>query len=500
MNYQLSIAKLAMLSGCIMAPTVVSAQRATSKTPNIIYIIADDLGYGELGSYGQTKIKTPVLDKMAAEGIRFTNNYAGSSVSGPSRSCLLTGQHAGHSWTRENNPIDDPLPANAITFASELKKLGYATGAFGKWGGGNAQTTGSPSKQGFDTFVGYLTHLPAHNYYPDFLDYKTPDEGEYTTIKLNNKGVDAHTSTIISAELANDPTQYHQFVGDEWSNTRLKEEAVKFIQANKENKFMAYIPFTVPHLALQAPLDSVEKYYGNAFPETPYRGGNNYTPAHQPRAMYATMITLMDLHIGQILDELKAEGLDTCTLIIFSSDNGATNPVGGSNVPFFNSNGGLRGTKYSWYEGGIRVPLIAYWPNHVPAGVTTDHITHIQDIFPTLIDVAGGKVPNSTTGISLLPTILPNGKTQKKHKYLYWETSNNSDALQVIRAGKWKLMRKNIKTAEKYELYDLEADPTEKTNLASTHPNKVKRLNRHLKDRSDAHLPHWNFPLPKANR
>lgn len=493
-----SVIEIAGMAGCVLLPATAFAQKATSKNPNIIYILADDLGYGELGCYGSTKIKTPHLDAMAANGLRFTQNYSGSAVSGPSRSCLVTGQHAGYAWTRENNPIDDPLPASAVTFAEALKAVGYKTGAFGKWGVGNTGTSGAPWLQGFETFFGYLTHDPAHNYYPDFLYSKTPENTSVTTVKLNNNGVSAHPSTVISAELANDPTQYHQFIGNEWSNTRIKDEAVKFIRANQDQKFMAYIPFTVPHLALQAPLDSVEKYYGNAFPETPYRGGNNYTPAHKPRAMYATMITLMDVHIGQIMAELKTLGLDTCTLIMFSSDNGATNPVGGSDVPFFNSTGGLRGTKYTYYEGGIRVPLIAYWPGKVPAGETSGLLTHIHDILPTIVEVGGGTVPESSTGISLVPTILPDGKTQKTHTHLYWESSNSSDALQAVRSGKWKLIRKNIRTGENFELYDLEKDRAETTNLAKTYPDTVSALLRFMRDRSDAHLPQWNFPVPEV--
>lgn len=493
-----SVVEIAGIAGSVLLPASGIAQKATSKNPNIIYILADDLGYGELGCYGSTKIKTPHLDAMAASGMRFTQNYSGSAVSGPSRSCMVTGQHAGYAWTRENNPIDDPLPASAITFAEALKAVGYKTGAFGKWGVGNTGTQGAPWLQGFDTFFGYLNHDPAHNYYPDFLYSKTPENASVTTVKLDNNGVSAHPTTVISTALANDPTQYHQFIGNEWSNTRIKDEAVKFIRASQDQKFMAYIPFTVPHLALQAPLDSVEKYYGNAFAETPYRGGNNYTPAHQPRAMYATMITLMDVHIGQIMAELKTLGLDTCTLVLFSSDNGATNPVGGSDVPFFNSTGGLRGTKYTYYEGGIRVPLIAYWHGKVPAGETSELLTHIQDILPTIVEAGGGVIPEATTGISLLPTIIPDGREQKEHSHLYWETSNSSDALQAVRSGKWKLIRKNIRTGVNYELYDLEKDRAETTNLAKTYPDTVNSLLRFMLDRSNAHLPHWNFPVPEV--
>lgn len=492
-----SLLGLTGLSGCLLMSGVINAQKATSKTPNIIYILADDLGYGEIGCYGSTKIKTPNLDAMAANGIRFTQNYSGSSVSGPSRSCLLTGQHVGYAWTRENNPIDDPLPATAETFAKALKNSGYATGAFGKWGLGDAGTTGAPWLQGFDTFFGYLTHDAAHNYYPDYLYSKTKNSSSVSSVSLNNSGINAHPSAVIPANLANDPAQYYQFIGNEWSNTRIKEEAVKFIRENKEQKFLAYIPFTVPHLALQAPLDSVEKYYGNAFPETPYRGGNNYTPAHKPRAMYATMITLMDVYIGQIMNELKTLGLDTCTLILFSSDNGATNPVGGSDVSFFNSTGGLRGTKYSYYEGGIRVPLIAYMPGRVPSGIVSDLPTHIQDISSTIVEVGGGSVSKLSTGISLVPTIMPDGNVQKKHSHLYWESANSTNAIQVVRSGKWKLIRSNIRKGQYFELFDLENDSYETKNLAKEYPDTLNRLLKFMLDRSVAHLSQWNFSLPE---
>lgn len=489
-----SLLELTGLVSCVLAPSYCAGQKATAKNPNIIYILADDLGYGELGCYGQTKIKTPNLDRMAANGIRFTQNYSGSSVSGPSRSCLFTGQHAGYAWTRDNSPIDDPLPASSITFAKALKNLGYATGAFGKWGGGDATTSGAPWLQGFDTFFGYLTHDPAHNYYPDNL------YSNNTIVALNNRGISAHPTTVVSP--ANDSTQYLKYIGNEWSNTRIKEEAVKFINKNKDQKFLAYMPFTVPHLALQAPLDSLDKYYGKGYPkgrafaETPYPGGGNYTPAYKPRAMYATMITLLDVYVGQIEAELKALNLDTCTLIMFSSDNGATNSTGGSDTPFFNSTGGLRGTKYTWYEGGIRVPLIAYWPGHVPAGVTSNVITHIEDILPTIVEVAGGAPSTVTTGISLVPTILPNGTKQTNHKFLYWENATGSDALQAVRSGKWKLHRQKIRTGEKYELYNLETDERETSNVATQFPDTVAKLKKFMDDRVDGHIPSWNFLTP----
>lgn len=495
-----STLELTGLVGCLIAPSVSFAQKATAKNPNIIYILADDLGWGELGCYGNTKIKTPNLDRMAANGIRFTQNYSGSAVSGPSRSCLFTGQHTGYAWTRDNSPIDDPLPAGSKTIGTELKKLGYATGVFGKWGGGDGNSTGAPWLQGFDTFFGYLTHDPAHNYYPDNL------YSNNTIVPLNNSGVSAHPTTIVSP--ASDSTQYLQFIGKEWSNTRIKEEAIKFIKANKEQKFLAYMPFTVPHLALQAPLDSLEKYYGKAamikegrtpFPETPYPGGSNYTPSFKPRAMYATMITLLDVYIGQIEAELKAQHLDTCTVIMFSSDNGTTNSTGGifdADKTFFNLTGGLRGAKYTWYEGGIRVPLIAYWPGHIPAGVTSNLLTHIEDVLPTIVDIAGGTPPSTTTGISLKPTLLPDGTAQAKHTHLYWENATGTDALQAIRVRQWKLHRKKIRTGEVYELYNLDTDLTESVNLATSLPDTVAALKKYFSDRVDAHYANWNFLVP----
>ena len=448
-----------MLTGCMN-----EFQRfGKSKTkPNIIYILADDLGYGELGCYGQTKIRTPNIDQLAAEGMKFTQHYSGSPVCAPSRCTLLTGKHTGHSYIRSNKEMggwgpDEPegqlhIPAETITLAKLLKTAGYTTGAMGKWGLGGPDTSGEPNRQGFDNWYGYLCQRVAHNYYPTHLWRNTEKD-----MLEGNEYFSAHQK--LPADLdPNDKASYEQYSGKQYSVDLMADEALEFVKANKDNPFFLYLPFTVPHVALQVPEDSLAEYEGQ-FPETPYLGEKSYLPHRAPRAAYAAMITRMDKHIGRIIDLVKQLGLDDNTLIMFSSDNGPTYN-GGTDSTFFNSAGPLRGLKGSLYEGGIRVPLIARWPGKITPHTTTDHISAFWDVLPTLTELTGIDPPPDIDGLSFLPTLLGNNDKQKTHDYLYWEYNG----AQAVRMGDWKGYRR--RTNQPIELYHLKDDIAEQQNLA----------------------------------
>jgi arylsulfatase A len=449
-----------------------SAQR--EKKTNIVYILADDLGYAELGCYGQKKIKTPNIDKLAAEGMRFTQHYSGNPVCAPSRCALMTGLHTGHAQIRDNKQVGGdegwvlgstiggqwPIKADTITVAKILKKAGYTTGAFGKWGLGRAGTTGDPNKQGFDHFYGYICQRQAHTYYPNHLWR----DGEVEWIEANKDGKEK----IYSHDL-------------------IAREAQKFITANKDRPFFLYVPFTIPHMALQVPEDSLAEYRGK-WPDPPYNGDKGYFAHPSPRACYAAMITRMDRDVGRIMALLKELGLDDNTLVIFTSDNGPTFN-GGSDSAFFESAKPSRGLKGSVYEGGIRVPYIARWPGRIKAAVTNNHISAFWDFLPTCCELAGKEPPQNIDGISMLATLLGQDKRQKKHEYLYWELIGQ----QAIRMDKWKAVR--TKPGSKIELYDLDSDIAESKDLADEHPEVVAKMAEIFRTgRTESEV----FPLPEA--
>jgi len=471
-----------------------------NKKPNIIYILADDLGYRELGSYGQEKIKTPNLDKLAADGMRFTHHYSGSAVCAPSRCVLLTGMHTGHSYIRGNYEVDDwysfhgqlPLKDSIITLPEMLKKAGYATGAFGKWGLGNSGSEGAANQQGFDVFVGYECQRHAHNYYTDFL-IKNGD-----TIMLNNDFKGPNNQKFDGTNPA-DAAQYQKYKGKQWSQDIMQAEALKFVRENKEKPFFLYLPYATPHLALQVPDEELEPY--NHFDTLPYLGNKGYLPHIKPRAAYAGMISRMDKQIGQILALIKELKLENNTIVMFSSDNGTTFDVGGVDVKFFNSVGELRGLKTSLYEGGIRVPFIVKWQGKVKAGSVSDQVSAFWDIYPTIAEITETKLSAKNDGISILPTLTGNVKEQKQHQYLYWEYDNQ----QAVLMGKWKAYRnvkgKNaVKTVDAIELYNLSIDPAEKLNVAKQMPVIVKRMKEIMNSRTpsgiknDKGLAVWDFP------
>ncbi|MDA2924531.1 arylsulfatase, partial [Acidobacteria bacterium AH-259-L09] len=417
----------------------------TERLPNIIFIIADDLGYGDLGSYGQERIQTPHLDRLAAEGVRFTDFYAGSTVCAPSRSVLMTGQHLGHTYIRGNGKFN--LRPEDVTVAEILKEAGYATGHIGKWGLGHEGSTGVPTKQGFDYFFGYLDQHHAHNYYPSFLVRNEE------RVPLEN---------VVPGE-----GQYGQGVATEkvsYSHDLLMEEAFQFIDRSKDSPFFLYLPLTIPHANNEARQKGMEvpDYAAYADKEWP-----------EPQKGLAAMITRMDADLGKLFESLQEHQIDEDTIIFFTSDNGP-HREGGNDPDFFDSNGPLRGIKRDLYEGGIRVPMIVRWPGHAPAGTVSNHIAYFADFMATAAEIAGVQPPENTDSISFLPAILGKTESQEEHEYLYWEFYERGSA-QAVRTGHWKAVRKPMFTGE-IELYDLGTDVGETHNVADQHPQIVKKI------------------------
>ncbi len=458
-TFTLSMSTVAMLA-------FGSAASAAEK-PNIVFILADDLGVFDLGCYGQQKIRTPSIDKLAADGMRFTQFYTGNAVCAPSRCCLMTGKHAGHAFVRNNRSVKPegqwPIPADTVTVAKLLKASGYATGAGGKWGLGNMESTGNPLKQGFDMFFGYNCQGHAHNYYTSWLwknDKKIQLEG-------NNDGD----------------------TGKTFSHDLIEAECLSFIKANKDKPFFLYVPFTIPHLALQVPEDSLNEYKGK-WPETPYKG-KAYRPHDHPRAAYAAMITRMDRSVGRIMDLIKELKLDDNTIVFFSSDNGAIDAYAGTDAKFFGSLGPFRNMKGSLYEGGIRTPFIARWPGKIKAGTTSDYLGYFPDVLPTLCEIAGAGIPKEIDGVSIAPMLFARGE-QKKHQFLYWEFPGYGGQ-QAVRTGDWKTVRQALgKGKIVTELYNLKDDIGEKNDLAAKHPDIVAKLEKIM---TEEHVPSPDFPL-----
>lgn len=447
-------------------PLAARAQRTgqTTRPPNIVFILADDLGWGDLGSYGQTKIKTPNLDRMAAEGLRFTQFYSGSPVCAPSRCVLMTGKHGGHAYIRNNREVKPegqwPIPAEEVTMAELFKRRGYATGAFGKWGLGFVGTTGDPNKQGFDLFYGYNCQREAHSFYPDHL-WRNEQRVE---LEGNNR----------------------ELTGKHYSHDLIEAEALQFIRNNKDKPFFLYAPFTIPHLALQVPEDSLAEYVGE-WDDPPYDGKSGYLPHPTPRAAYAAMVTRLDRSVGRVLALLKELQLDNNTLVIFTSDNGGAfgevtkdfefkpGRMGGTDYVFFRSTGPFRAFKGSVYEGGIRVPFIARWPGRIKAGQVSELPAAFYDVLPTLCAVAGIKPPANTDGVSLLPTLTGRGQ-QAKHEFLFWDFGGYGGQ-QAVRLGDWKGVRRNLHQGNlRIELYNLATDISEQRDVAAQHPEIVQRV------------------------
>jgi arylsulfatase len=486
---------MTFLGACLPA-TFIHAQGPTpGEKPNFIFILADDLGYGELGCYGQEKIRTPHLDRMAAEGIRFTQFYCGSPVCAPSRCVLLTCKHSGHAYIRDNSEVQPegqlPIPDEELTIAELLKKEGYATAVIGKWGLGPPGSSGDPLRQGFDFFFGYNCQRHAHNYYPTYL-YRNHEK-----VILDNPDFPAHQKFPEGLD-PSDPAHYTRYTGKQYAPDLMTEEALAFIRRHRNQPFFLYFATTIPHLALQVPEDSLREYLGK-FPETPYLGDRGYLPHYAPRAAYAAMITRMDRHVGQILQLLEELNLADRTVVFFSSDNGPTHGrgpenlgVGGVDTDFFRSAGPLSGRKGSVYEGGIRVPLIVRWPGKIRPGSVTDHIAGFQDVLPTILHILGKQPPPDCDGISFLPTLLGMPE-QKTHPYLVWEFYGYGGQ-QAVRLGRWKGIRMNCYKDPNgpLQVFDLDTDLAETTDLAAAYPEIVRQMEEILK-REHSPSPHWDF-------
>ena len=439
-----------------------NAQQQTQKGPNIIFILADDLGYGDVGCYGQQKIKTPNIDALAKSGLKFTQFYAGTSVCAPSRASFMTGLHTGHAPVRGNKGFGTegqmPLPDSSVTIAMELQKAGYRTAAFGKWSLGFITTSGAPSKKGFDTFFGYNCQSLAHNYYPDHL-WSNDQRLDFPGNPKNNE--------TYSADL-------------------IHQKAMEFIRQQHDNKpFFLYLPYTLPHVDLTPPHDSIYNYYVKLFNEPPLketdkRNLNKTFVELYPHAASAAMVARLDKYVGEIVALVAQKGITENTVIIFSSDNGPHREKGGD-PDFFDGSGPFRGIKRDLYEGGIRVPFIISWKGKIKGSTVTDHVAAFWDLFPTFQQIANEPVNKNIDGISFLPLLL--GKPQRDHEYLYWEF-HESGGRQAVLWKNWKAVKLNVTTdkPDPTELYDLTKDPGEKTNIAMQHPDIVKKMEALMKE------------------
>lgn len=420
---------------------------AEAKQPNIIYILADDLGVGDVGCYGQKLLKTPRIDQLATEGMKFTQHYSGSSSCAPTRSCLMTGQHTGHTRVRKNG--DGPLLPEDVTIGEVMQTAGYRTAAIGKWGVGEEGTTGVPWKQGFDLFFGYLNQSNAHHHYPPFM-WRNDEK-------------------VLYPDNSTKRTHY--------SHDEFTREALKFIRENKDEPFFLYVPYTLVHVDLDVPDDSMKPWIGKIEETEPYGtpGGQHYIHQQHPHAAFAGMVSRLDRDVGRIVDLVDELGLSENTLVVFTSDNGPTS-AGGADPKFFDGNGPYRGIKFEFYEGGIRCPMIARWPGTVEAGSETDHISAHWDVLSTTAEIAGAKVPEGVDGISFLPALLGESGKQKGHEYLYWENPSGS-GWQAIRQGDWKAHLIGTRKAKpRFELYNLSGDIDESEDVAAENPEIAERM------------------------
>lgn len=470
MNLNMRSGSMLISSGVLMLPllqtTSAKNNNMSADLPNVIYILVDDLGIGDLGCYGQKLIKTPAIDNLAANGMRFTQHYAGSTVSAPSRCSLLTGKHTGNAYVRGNRgythtdgiDYDTPLPAEEVTVAEIFKQKAYQTACVGKWGLGGPASVGHPNNQGFDYFFGYLGQGNAHKFYPKQLFENNQ------VVPLNGK--------VYSHDL-------------------IMEKALNYVEKSAGKPFFLYLTPTIPHAELVVPNGELMGYEG-MFPEKPFvRKAGSYGSQAQPKATYAAMVSRLDRDIQRLVDLLNEKGVLDNTLIIFTSDNGP-HKEGGNDPDFFDSNGPFRGYKRDLYEGGIRVPFIVHWPAAVPKASVSYHISAFWDFLPTVAELIGVDSPKSTDGISYLPTLTGKGK-QEEHNSLYFEFHEQGGRQSIMKDG-WKLIRLNANNPEKstLELYNYFQDPGEMANVVLQYPTKVKELQK-LMDSQRTTNPYWNF-------
>ena len=441
--------------------------------PNIVWIMADDLGWGELGCYGQGIIETPHIDRLAREGMRFMQFYSGAPVCAPARCVLMTGRHSGRAFIRTNREVKPegqaPIPDETVTVAELLQDAGYKTGAMGKWGLGMFGTSGDPNRQGFDLFYGFNCQRHAHNHYPRYLwrnDRREELEGNDRTL-----------------------------TGEQHSQDLFVREALRFIRRHQAEPFFLYLPFAIPHLSIQTTDQWLDKYESK-ITEAKYKH-SGYLKHPAPRAGYAAMVTQMDHGVGEVMRLLKELKLDDDTVVFFTSDNGPTfDRLGGSDSDFFKSAGPLRGRKGAVYEGGIRVPLVARWPGRIEAGATTDQLGAFWDVLPTLCELANVKPAAKIDGVSLAPTLLGEGR-QQQHDYLYWEFPSYGGQ-QALRRGDWKAVRRGMFAGDyKTELYNLAEDIGEARDVAGRHVETVAELERLMQQ---ARTPSKEFPFPALDK
>lgn len=496
------------LSSALVLP--VNAQSKKSQ-PNIIYILMDDLGYGDIGCYGQQKIETPNIDQLRNNGMIFTQSYSGSPVSAPARCVLMTGLHSGHAQIRANDEMpyrgainnhdsmfvhkelegQYPLNTNTMTIGRMMQNAGYITGCYGKWGLGNPDSEGAPNKQGFNQFYGYNCQRQAHTYYPAFL-YKNEDR-----VYLTNRVLDPHSTKLDRGTDPYDMASYGKYMQKEYSNDLIFAELLNFVEQNKKRPFFLMWATPLPHVSLQAPQKWVDYYVKKFGDEKPYIGTAGYMPCRYPHATYAAMISYFDWQIGELIGKLKADGLYEDTIVIFTSDNGPTFN-GGSDSPWFNSGGPFK-SEYGWgkcflHEGSIRVPTIFTWPDKIKKGTESDHICSFQDVMPTFADIVNIPCPK-TDGISVLPTLLGKKNKQKEHKFLYWEYPDLKIGLKAVRMGKWKGIITDVRKGNtQMQLFDLDNDLQELHDVSAQYPDVVNEIRRLMKkSHTESENPNFRF-------
>ena len=507
MNYK----SISLISGTLLLSTLSANGQKKDSKPNIIFILCDDMGYGDLGCYGQPFIRTPHIDAMASEGMRFTQAYAGSPVSAPSRASFMTGQHAGHCEVRGNkeywgnSPIimygnnkeysvvgQHPYDPDHVILPEIMKDNGYTTGMFGKWAGGYEGSCSTPDKRGIDEYYGYICQFQAHLYYPNFLNRYSKALGDTGVVR------------IVMDENIKYPMYGPEYQKrSQYSADMIHEKAMEWLdQQDTKQPFFGIFTYTLPHAELVQPEDSILNEYKAKFdPDKVYKGseGSRYNAITHTHAQFAAMITRLDYYVGEVLKKLKEKGLDENTLVIFSSDNGP-HEEGGADPTFFGRDGKLRGLKRQCHEGGIRIPFIARWPGHVPAGKVNDHICAFYDLMPTFCDVAGiknyekkyrnkEKEVDYFDGISFAPTLLGK-KKQKQHDFLYWEFNETNQI--AVRMDDWKLIVKKGKPF----LYNLKTDIHEDNDVALQHPDIVEKLKKVIFEQRIPN-PYFSVTLPK---